>query len=67
MDEPFGGTAQEAYTRSGIAEAVRKAGGEMEIIEPHEVSGGSYPAGKGYYRWMVYGDVLDADVFINVP
>ena len=32
MDNPFGGSAESAYQRSGIAEAVISAGGEMEIM-----------------------------------
>ena len=32
MDAPFGGTAQNAYDRSGIAQAVGAAGGEMEVM-----------------------------------
>ena len=32
MDSPFGGTAEQAYSISGIEEAVRAAGGEMELM-----------------------------------
>ena len=32
MDYPFGGTCEQAYARSGIAEQVQAAGGIMEII-----------------------------------
>src|SRR5512140_2739052 len=32
MDLPFGGLADEAYTRSGIREQVLAAGGEMELM-----------------------------------
>ena len=32
MDNPFGGTAEEAYDISGIAEQVKAAGGEMVVM-----------------------------------
>jgi hypothetical protein len=32
FDFPFGGTAQDAYVRSGIKEQVEAAGGKMEIM-----------------------------------
>ena len=34
MDNPFGGAPDAAYDVSGIADAVRTAGGEMEIMSP---------------------------------
>ncbi len=39
MDNPFGGSAEDAYADSGIAEAVEAAGGEMEVMASHEVPG----------------------------
>lgn len=67
MDQPFGGTAQEAYARSGIDEAVRKAGGQMEVMSNMKYRDVSIPKGRDITRWSVFGDVLDADVVINVP
>ncbi len=34
MDAPFSGTAQAAYAKSGIADAVNAAGGTMELMSP---------------------------------
>lgn len=67
MDEPFAGTAQEAYTRSGIADAVRAAGGQMELMSRMKYREVAIPEGRDITSWPVYGDVLDADVLINVP
>jgi uncharacterized protein (DUF362 family) len=67
MDYPFGGTAAEAYERSGIGEAVRNAGGEMEQMAKMKYREVDIPDGTDLKRWNVYGDVLDADVLINVP
>jgi uncharacterized protein (DUF362 family) len=67
MDVPFGGTAEEAYERSGIGEAVRKAGGEMELMAKMKYREVDFPDGRDVKKWKVYGDILDADVLINVP
>jgi uncharacterized protein (DUF362 family) len=67
MDSPFGGTAAEAYERSGIGEAVRSAGGEMELMAKMKYREVEFPHGTDLKKWNVYGDVLDADVFIDVP
>ena len=67
MDSPFGGTAAEAYERSGIGEAVRSAGGEMEQMAKMKYREVEFPSGIDLKRWNVYGDALDADVLINVP
>ncbi|MFH1087666.1 MAG: DUF362 domain-containing protein [Chloroflexota bacterium] len=67
MDQPFGGTADQAYSRSGIAQAVRAAGGDMEIMTRMKYREAAIPEGRDIKSWSVYGDVLDADVLINVP
>jgi uncharacterized protein (DUF362 family) len=67
MDQPFGGTGEQAYTRSGIAEAVKSAGGEMELMSRMKFRKTPIPDGRDIKEWSVYGDVLDADVIINVP
>ncbi len=67
MDQPFGGTADEAYKRSGIADAVDAAGGEMEIMAGMKFESTSIPEGQDIKQWSVYRDALDADVLINVP
>jgi uncharacterized protein (DUF362 family) len=67
MDFPFGGTAQQAYSRSGIEEAVRGAGGQMEVMSSIKFREAAIPDGIDIKKWPVYGDALDANVIINVP
>jgi uncharacterized protein (DUF362 family) len=67
MDAPFGGTAAEAYARSGIAEAVEAAGGQMEIMAKMKYQLAPIPEGRDIREWSVYQDVLKANVFIDVP
>ena len=67
MDTPFGGTPESAYAVSGIEEAVRAAGGEMEVMSPVKFAEFDIPAGKDITAWDVYRDVIEANVLINVP
>jgi uncharacterized protein (DUF362 family) len=67
MDQPFGGTAEEAYARTGIGQAVQAAGGQMEIMSPLKFVDTALPGGIDLKKWPIYSDVLKADVFINVP
>ena len=67
MDLPFGGTPDQAYALSGIGEAVRAAGGEMEVMTSMKYRDIAIPDGQSITSWPVYGDILDADVVINVP
>jgi uncharacterized protein (DUF362 family) len=67
MDSPFGGSPASAYAVSGIEEAVKAAGGEMEVMSPVKFSQVDLPLGKDITSWDVYRDVLEADLLINVP
>jgi uncharacterized protein (DUF362 family) len=67
MDSPFGGGAKSAYARSGIADAVAAAGGEMEIMNPAKFRDTKFPDGRDIRTWPVYQEVLAADVVIDVP
>ncbi len=67
MDTPFGGTPESAYKVTGIGEAVRKAGGEMEVMSPVKFAKMAIPEGRDITEWEVYRDVLETDVLINVP
>jgi len=67
MDNPFGGGPESAYATSGIADAVRAAGGEMEIMNRNKFRKAEIPAGLDLKSWEVYQEVLTADVLINVP
>ena len=67
MDFPFGGTAQASYEKSGIATSVKTAGGATEAMSNMKYRDIEIPQGKRLKQWKVYGDILDADVVINVP
>jgi uncharacterized protein (DUF362 family) len=67
MDFPFGGSADEAYTRSGIREQVAAAGGEMVIMTGVKFVKVQMPRALDLHSCTVYGDILKADVVIDVP
>lgn len=67
MDFPFGGTADQAYAKSGIAQAVKAAGGQMEVMAAMKFQDTVIPNGRDIKRWKIYRDALAADVLINVP
>ncbi len=67
MDYPFGGTAESAYAKSGIADAVKAAGGEIEVMNSNKFKKTEIPQGKAIQNWEIYQDVLAADLLINVP
>lgn len=67
MDMPFGGTPDSAYTATGIDEAVRAAGGEMEVMSRIKFINTAIPEGRDIQEWEIYQDVLKTDVLINVP
>jgi uncharacterized protein (DUF362 family) len=67
MDNPFAGSGEQAYARSGIREAVEAAGGEMEIMARHRFVESEIPQGVDLKSWLFYKPILDADLVINVP
>jgi len=67
MDQPFSGTANIAYQRSGIKGAVEKVGGVMEIMANAKYVNVDFPNGRDLKSSKVYQDILKADVVINVP
>lgn len=67
FDFPFGGSAQEAYTRSGIQEQVLTAGGEMMPMPEFKYVTADIPNGVELKWTKAFKDALDADVLINVP
>lgn len=67
MDYPFGGTAQNAYETSGIAQAVEAAGGQMELMNSLKYQEVAIPNAMALNRTKIYGDILHADTVINVP
>jgi uncharacterized protein (DUF362 family) len=67
MDFPFGGTAKDAYKTSGVAEAVEAAGGQMELMNALKYQTMDIPNAQALKKTEIYGDILTADVIINVP
>ena len=67
MDAPFASSPKEAYDRSGIADAVQAAGGEMVLMSSLEYAKTPIPLGRSLKRWSVYTPALKADVIIDVP
>ena len=66
-DYPFGGTAQEAYAKSGIKEQVEANGGKMVYMTGLKYSSVPIPNGLELKKTEVFSDVLKADVIIDVP
>ena len=67
MDNPFGGTAEEAYEISGIAEQVKAAGGEMTVMSRLKFMPTDLPNAQELKQAAIYDDILKADVVIDVP
>lgn len=67
MDKPFGGTSERGYEISGIGDAVKAAGGEIEVMSPMKYQFYEIPEGIDIKKWAVYTDCLETDVLINVP
>jgi uncharacterized protein (DUF362 family) len=68
MDYPFGASAEEGYTTSGIKKQVEAAGGEMAYMTPlFKYVKTPIPNGIDLKEVEVFEDILKADVLINVP
>jgi uncharacterized protein (DUF362 family) len=67
MDNPFGGSAEDAYVISGIQEQVEAAGGKMAVMSRLKFIDTQIPKGITIKKWPIYEDILKADVLINVP
>ena len=55
------------YANSGIADAVKKAGGHISHINMDKFVPGRFPEGSAMKAWPVYRDAVECDCFINVP
>lgn len=67
MDYPFGGTAEQAYNKSGIRSEVEKAGGKMVVMSNLKYVETKIPDGLDLKSTRIYDEVVNADVLINVP
>jgi len=59
--------ARRSYANSGIAAAVKKAGGVTFFVSDWKFYPGRFPAGAAMQDWPLYQDAVECDVFINVP
>lgn len=55
------------YKNSGIADAVKKAGGSVSHMNSDKYMPAMFPAGSDMKSWPVYRDAVECDCFINVP
>jgi uncharacterized protein (DUF362 family) len=67
MDNPFGGTAEEAYKKSSIGDIVHAAGGEMVQMVRRKFIQTYIPNASSLKTTEIYEDVMTADVLIDVP
>ena len=58
---------QRCYQRSGIEKAAKKAGAEVRHIVNSRFKDVEIPKGELIKTWPLYRDVLEFDVFINMP
>ena len=59
--------ARRCYLRSGIQKAAEQEGADVSHIVNQKFKEVKIPEGEILKSWEIYKDVLDADVFINVP
>ena len=67
FDFPFGGTPEQAYQVSGIAEVVTAAGGEMIVMPRFKFISTKIANGQDLKKAAIFEDALKADVLIDVP
>ena len=67
FDNPFSGSAAEAYATSGIGEQVKAAGGQMVVMSERGYVKKTVKGSKWLPDVELYQEILDADVVINVP
>jgi uncharacterized protein (DUF362 family) len=66
-DNPFGGTAEEAFASSGIAGPAGAAGAELAYPSAMKFVLRDLPDGQTIRQAYFFDEVLNADVLINVP
>jgi uncharacterized protein (DUF362 family) len=67
FDNPTTGSSEDAFASSGIAQQVAAAGGQVEYVAAMKFTPVSLPGAQWLKQTYVYGEVLAADVLINVP
>ena len=66
MDNPISSSPSSCYSASGIASAVKAAGGSMQVMSGSRYKTYDIPGGK-LNRHPLYRDMIECDVLINVP
>jgi len=66
MDNPISSSPNSCYSASGIASAVKAAGGSMQVMSGSRYKTYDIPGGK-LKRHPLYRDMVECDVLINVP
>lgn len=59
--------ARRCYKRSGIEQAAKEAGADVEFVYERKFKMTRFPEGELIKDWEVYSEVLDADKIINLP
>lgn len=59
--------ARRSYDSSGIAKAAEQAGASVTHVLERKFRALPIPKGQSMKEWPLYGDVLSADVLINIP
>jgi len=67
FDNPTTGSSEDAFTTSGIGAQVGAAGGEVEYVASMKFTPVDLRGAEWLKKTYVYDEVLNADVFINVP
>ena len=67
MDQTWKRNMTKAYQESGIQEQVEAAGGEMEWMPVEKFVPTAAPKGIELQTFDIYDEILNTDVFINVP
>jgi len=67
MDQTWKRGMTEAYLMSGIMEQVQAAGGEMVWMPLEKFVPTELPLGRDLKSLAIYEDILNADVWINMP
>jgi len=60
-------SAKMCYHTSGIYDAVKKAGGEIQYVSDWKYIPGEFPPGSAMADWPINRDAVECDCFINVP
>ncbi len=67
MDHTYEDKMLEGYSKSGIRKQVEAAGGEMVVMNYRQFIPTEIPQGRDIHSLMLYDEILNAQVLINIP